>query len=139
MRTTINVVCYKNKKLSNGEGPLMLRISMNRKSKYKSLRISINPIYWDFDKNKPKSNCPNKDYIIKIILDREAEYQKRLLELKAEDKDFTASTLITPKVKIQIKTVHEFYNQLITEFEQSNKIGNSRIYRDSLRSLETYY
>ncbi|GHV17758.1 integrase [Bacteroidia bacterium] len=77
--------------------------------------------------------------IIKIILDKEAEYQKRILELKADDKEYTASTLIVPKIKIQIKSVHEFYNQLVTEFEQSNKIGNSRIYKDSLRSLETYY
>ena len=88
MSGTVNVVCYKNKKLSNGNSPLMIRISKDRKTKYKSLGISVNPNHWDFDKNKPKPNCPNKDYILKIIVDKEAEYQKRIFELKAEDKEF---------------------------------------------------
>ncbi|NDW10494.1 site-specific integrase [Dysgonomonas sp. 520] len=139
MSATINVVCYRNKKLANGDSPLMLRVCKDRKTKYKSIGISINPIYWDFDKNRPKSNCPNKDYILKIIIDKEAEYQKKILELKADDKEFTASTLLASKEQHILKTVHEFYNQLITDFEQSNRIGNSRIYKDSLRSLETYY
>lgn len=139
MSTTVNVVCYRNKKLSNGESPIMIRVCKDRKTKYKSLGISVNPIYWDFDKNKPKSNCPNKDLILKIILDKEAEFQKKILELKVEEKEFTASTLIKPKVKQKLKTVHEFYNELVQEMELAGKIGNSRVYKDSLRSLEVYY
>lgn len=138
MSATVNVICFKGKKLSNGESPLMLRISKDRKTKYKSLGISVNPVHWDFNKNRPKSNCPNKDYILKIIIDKEAEYQKKILELRAEDKEFTASTLITPTAKIRIKSVREFFQELVKEFEQSNKIGNSRVYNDSLRSLELY-
>jgi hypothetical protein len=103
MSATVNVVCYKSKKLSNGESPLMLRICANRKSKYKSLGVSINPLYWNFNKNRPKPNYPNRDYILKIILDKEAEYQKKILELKSEEKEFTASTLIEPKIKLKIK------------------------------------
>ena len=130
MSTAVNVVCYKSKTLSNGENPLMIRVCKDRKIKYKSLGISVNPIYWDFDKNRPKSNCPNRDYILKIIIDKEAECQKMILEFKAEDKEFTASTLIKPKEKRIIKNVHEFYNELIQEMELSEKIGNSRIYKD---------
>jgi hypothetical protein len=37
MSTTVNVVCYRNKKLSKGESPLMLIICKDRKTKYKSL------------------------------------------------------------------------------------------------------
>nr|WP_255495850.1 phage integrase SAM-like domain-containing protein [Paludibacter sp. 221] len=61
------------------------------------------------------------------------------MELKSEDKEFAASALIVSKVKINIKTVYEFYNELIKELEQAGKIGNSRVYKDSLRSLEMYY
>jgi len=138
MSATVNVVCYRNKKLSNGESPLMLRVCKDRKTKYKSLGISINPIYWDFNKNRPKTSCPNRDYILKIIMDKEAELQRKILELKVEDKEFTASTLIAPKVKMKIKTVYEFYQELIQELEQANKIGNSRVYKDSLRSLQMF-
>lgn len=139
MSATVNVICFRGKKLSNGESPIMTRVCKDRKTKYKSLGISINPIYWDFDKNRPKTNCPNRNYILKIILDKEAELQKQILEFKAEEKEFTASTLIKTKVKQKLKTVHEFYNELVQEMELAGKIGNSRVYKDSLRSLEVYY
>ena len=61
MSTTVNVICYKSKTLANGENPLMLRICKDRKTKYQSLGISVNPDHWDFHKNRPKPNCPNED------------------------------------------------------------------------------
>lgn len=139
MNATVNIVCYKSKTLKNGVHPLIIRIFKDRKMRYQSLGISVSLEHWDFPKNKPKSSCPNKDLINKIILDKELEYQKQILELRSEDKEFSASTLIAPKARHIAKTVHEFYNELIQEFANSNKVGNSRIYNDSLKSLETYY
>ena len=68
MNASVSVVCYKSKVLSNGESPLMLRVIKDRKPKYVSLGISILPKYWDFEKNRPTSKCPNKELIEKIIL-----------------------------------------------------------------------
>lgn len=82
------------KDIKNGEHPIMLRICKQGKVKYLSLGISLDPKYWDFKKDVPKFNCPNIDYIKKTILDKQMEYQKQILELKAKDKEFTASTLI---------------------------------------------
>lgn len=79
MSTTVNVLCYKSKVLSNGESPLILCICKDRKRKYQSLGISVKTQFWDFQKNKPKTNCPNKELILKIILDKESEYQKKIL------------------------------------------------------------
>ena len=82
MNATISVICYKSKTLSNGEHPLMLRVIKNRKISYKSLKVSVNAKFWDFDKNEPKANCPNKDLINKIILQTKLEYQSKILEKK---------------------------------------------------------
>lgn len=61
-----NFSCLLHKQnLSNGESPLMLRICKDGKRKYQSLGISVNPKYWDFKKNKPKSKCPNFEHIQK--------------------------------------------------------------------------
>ncbi|MDR3059628.1 MAG: hypothetical protein LBU84_16010 [Prevotella sp.] len=54
--------------LKNGEFPLKLRITKDRKRKYVNLGVSLNPIHWNFDKNQPKPTCSNKDYIEKIFL-----------------------------------------------------------------------
>ena len=52
MNATILVVCYKSKTLSNEEHPLMLRIAQDGKSRYKSLKISVDAKYWDFEKSQ---------------------------------------------------------------------------------------
>ena len=78
MNATVNVLCYKSKVLANGENPLMLCITKDRKRKYKSLGISVNPKFWDFEKERPKSNCPNRELILKIILEKETEWKKRI-------------------------------------------------------------
>ena len=100
MKATINVVCYTSKKLANGNHPLMLRVCKDRKTKYKSLGISVNPIHWDFNKNKPKPDCPNKELILKLILEKEAEYQNKVIELAAYQREYTAASLLKSKDKI---------------------------------------
>lgn len=139
MNATVNVLCYKSKVLSNGEHPLMLCITKDRKRKYKSLGISVNPKFWDFEKERPKSNCPNRELILKIILEKENEYQKQILEFKSEEKDFTASTLLDAKTnKINYKTVSEFYTEHIKYLKSIEKIGTAKIYNDSLNSLKRF-
>ena len=121
MNATISVVCYKSKTLSNGEYPLMLRICKDGKKKYQSLGISVLPRYWDFTRNKPKPNCPNKEYIQKIILDKQTELQQRMLEFNFE-----------------LKTVCQFYQELIEQYKNNDKCGNRLIYKSSYNSLKVF-
>lgn len=139
MKASISVVCYKSKTLSNGENPLMLQISKDGKRKYQSLGISLNPKFWDFNKNKPKPNCPDGELIQKIILNKIAECNNQILELNAIQKDYTATTLLEQKQKkITRKTVGEFYQQLITQLSENNKRGNLLVYRYSLSSIKEF-
>lgn len=139
MKASISVICYKYKTLSNGESPLMLRIHKDGKRKLVSIGLSIHPQLWDFTKNEPKPKCPNKDLINKIILDKKAEYQKEILELNAEQKDYTASSLVeNKKAKYEPKTVIDFYKELIQNFKDAGKTGNKSIYTNSLNSLKAF-
>lgn len=61
MKTTVSVVCYHHKILTNGESPVMLRICKGGKRTMKSLGISVHARYWDFATNQPKRNCPNRN------------------------------------------------------------------------------
>lgn len=117
----------------------MLRICKQGKMKYLSLGISLDPKYWDFKKNAPKFNCPNIDYIKKIILDKQMEYQKQMLELRAEDKEFTAFTLIESTKRIyKTKTVQDFFAELIEEYKSANRLGNAKVYKDTLATLNSF-
>ena len=139
MNTTISVICYKSKTLANGEHPLMLRIIQNRKTQYKSLNISVAAKHWDFDKNAPKPKCPHKDLINKIILKTKLEYQQKVLEKKANEEEFTASSLIhEQKNEIKAMTVEDFYKQLIKELKEKGQIGNSYAYLSSYDNLKNF-
>lgn len=139
MNATINVVCYKWKTLANGESPLMVRIAKDGKRTMQSLGVSIHPKHWDFTRNRPKPNCPNKEYITKIILDKQQELQQRMLELNSEQKEYTTSTLLdNEQTKFELKTVHDFYCELIEEYTRENKCGNRLIYKGSFNSLRAF-
>lgn len=99
--TTVEVVCYKYKPLRNGEFPLKIRVTKDRKVRYVSLGVSTKPEHWDFKKNQPKADCPNREHIEKLIADRISEIKATIVELKAEERDFTATSLLQ---KIETKS-----------------------------------
>lgn len=71
----------------------MLRVTKDRKRKYSSIGISVNPVYWDFEKNKPRRNCPDKTRIEQIIAEQIRKYREQILDFQAEDKEFTPASL----------------------------------------------
>ena len=136
MNASVSVVYYKNKTLSNGEHPLMLRITKDRKSKYQSLGISIPPQFWDFEKNQPKRNCPNKDAILRLITEKTKEYQEQLIELKIENKDLTAKSIVEKVTKpTKRKTVGELFIERIQELKDAKRLGYAESYETVYHSL----
>ena len=124
--------------MSTGESPLMVQIYKDGKRKYQSIGVSVNPAQWDFKRNKPKSTCINADYIQQIILNKVAELQKQVLVLKTDNKPVTITSLLNIQPKLIEKTIGDFYQELIQDFEQTGKTGNRLIYRYSLTSIRTF-
>jgi site-specific recombinase XerD len=117
----------------------MIRVSKNQKTKYKSLGLSVHPDHWDFQKNRPLPKCPNRELLLKIILEKEAEYQKEILELTSMQKEYTAASLVASKTnQIIAKTVGEFYREQIKELEKLGKIGTRNIFKNSYNSLKLF-
>ena len=124
MNANVNILCYKSKTLSNGEHPLMIRVCKDGKKKYQSLGISVNPAHWDFKKNKPKNNCPNKEYINKIISDKTNEFTEQIAQLKSEHKEFTANSLVDKTSKrVQPKTVGEVFLEELQRLTDESRRG----------------
>lgn len=139
MSTSVSVVCYKYKVLSNGESPLMLQICKNGQRKFKSIGVSIHQNNWDFLKQKPKPTCPNGELILKIILDKFTEVQKQILTFSANQKEFTLTKLLDAgKTSPKEKTVGEFYAHLIQQYKNENKVGNRLVYKTSFNSIKEF-
>jgi len=116
----------------------MQRICMNGKKKYRALGVSINPEYWDFTKNQPKRNCPNKEFINQIICNKESETQKRILELQARGEGFTIDDIFEGTEKIKVQTVGAFYTALIDKHKRKGEIGNANANLNSYRSIKRF-
>lgn len=136
MNSTVNVVCYRSKTLSNGEHPLMLCVYKNNKRKYLSLGISVKAENWDFKKNKPKKSCPNKELIQKIINDNIEKYSIQILEFRAEDKEYTTTNLIEKVNQPHLKrTVLELLEEEIIRLRSEGRLKYASTYKELKISL----
>lgn len=140
MNTLLETVCYRSKTLADGSSPVMLRLTKNGKRKYVSLHISVKATYWDFNKNQPKRNCPDKDAILSIIEKRTAEYRTQINEFKVENKDYTLDSLVkrveNPMSKHQ--TVGTFLDNHIEYLKSINRRGYAKTFEELKRSLLDY-
>lgn len=136
MATTVNVVCYKSKVLKNNESPLMIRVCKDRKRKYISIGLSINPIYWDFTKNAPKPQCPNKEALTTLITQKLHAYSEQIMEFKAMDRDYTASTLVEKVSKpSKLKTVGEVFLEQMQALRDAQRLSYMLTIQQTYNSL----
>lgn len=134
--TTVEVVCYKYKPLRNGELPLKIRVTKDRKARYISLGVSTKPEHWDFKKNQPKADCPNREYIEKLIANRISEIKAEIVELKAEDKEFTATTLVQSISKgSKASTVSDIFLEHIEFLREMKRTGYLLSIRQTYNSM----
>lgn len=141
MNAKISVTCYKSKVLSNGECPLMVKITKSGKRSLKTLGVSVNPRYWDFEKERPKSNCPNRTYIVNIITNALQKYQAIQLDKETKCEEYTASEILT---KTELKSIEQisvdnFMTTLIRQLRENGKIGNSNAYQNLRSTLHNFH
>ena len=72
----------------------MVKITKNGKRSLKTLGVSLNPKYWDFDRDRPKSNCPNRTHIVSIITNALQKYQSIQLGMEARNENYSASEIL---------------------------------------------
>ena len=132
MKANIEVICYKCKPLKDGTLPLMLRATKDRKRKYVSLGLSLQEKFWDFEKGKPKRNCPNKEQIERLIAAKTAEYNDLIVEMTTQQREYTAETLVSHfHNQVRCATVVELYDKLIDDMKRGGKLGNAGVYKYS--------
>lgn len=72
-------------------------------------------------------------------MDKQRELQQRMLELNVEQKEYTTTTLLNNEnTKFELKTVSEFYQELIEQYTREDKCGNRLIYKSSFNSLKVF-
>jgi len=140
MNAKISVTCYKSKILSNGEAPLMVKITKNGKRSLKTLGVSLNPKYWDFDRDRPKSNCPNRTHIVSIITNALQKYQSIQLDMEARNENYSVSEILADtSAKTAQLTLEDFLTSHIQQLRDNGKVGNSYAYLNLRTTLHNFH
>ena len=129
MDANIGIICFKSKVLANGEHPLMLRISQGKLRYFKSLGISIKASCWNFDKEEPKRNYPNREQLLNIMNQTRQEYVNMMFELKTLGKDFTPQSLAEyVERSCNKQNVGDYIQYIIQYMTAEKRLGNAKAY-----------
>ena len=117
----------------------MLRISKEGRRTMKSLGVSVDPKFWNFDTNQPKPNCPNRALIRQIVLKYETEYNGKILTKEINEEEFTPQTIVAEqKERIKVQTVEEVYKTIIAELKERGSVGTAYAYLNSYNVLKSF-
>lgn len=137
MNTSVKVILYTSKKLSNGEFPVMLRIIKNRKSKYLSTGFACSKDLWDQRLHIPKKKHPLYKEAKILIEKKKLEAEKLVYNLENEDKSLSAYEIKNKlkKEKVNNPFVFAYFDKVIARLNESGQIKNAEVYKDTRRNL----
>jgi len=140
MNTSVKVVLYTSKTLSNGEHPIMLRVTKDRKSKYISIGFSCSVASWNKKGNLPKRTHPHFTEINVLISKKRLDAEKIVLDSENEEKNLSAHEIKAKlkKQKVNNPFVLDYFDSIIKRFIQSGQIKNSAVYKDTKRVLAQF-
>ena len=139
MNTYLDVVCYRSKLLADGTSPIMLRLTKDGKRKYISLHLSANQSQWDFKKNQPKRNCPDREAIQTVIERKSKQYREQITQFKAEGKDYTLETLVQ-RVENPVRQMNfgDYLEHCIDVLKAENRYGYARNLDELRASIQRF-
>lgn len=83
------LVLKMNKKNSSGEVPIYLRIIKDRKTRFVSLGVYLNPVHWNETDKVVRKSHKNAKYINAYLADKMADAQKLALDMENTSKVYT--------------------------------------------------
>ena len=118
---------------------MMLRLTKSGKRKYVSLGLSVEERFWDFKKNTPKRNCPDRDAILAVIERKSKQYREQITQFKVEGKDYTLETLVQ-RVENPVRQMNfgEYLDYFIQQLREENRLGYAESFKGLKSSLILY-
>lgn len=133
---SVTVVLKKNKPKPNGDFPLYLRITKNRKSVFESLGISTPESLWDDINKKVKNKYPNSARVNNTIAKKIAEAYDKVLEL--EGKSGGVKQIKKELGNRVTGSFIEYFKEYLESLKKSRNAGNYRKCKTILNKFQDY-
>lgn len=130
-------VLYKNKTLSDGKHPVMIRITKQRKSSYKSTGFSSTIAQWSKKDHQANTKHPQMDVLNEKIRDMISSLYDQAKEQNKKGKTTSPKKL---KKLLRTETMEQwgflaFTQKLIDDFNKEERFGNANVYKYCLNKV----
>jgi len=118
----VTAILYISKTLSNGEHPVMIRVSEGADRKYFSFGYSAAPDQWK--DGQFSSKRPNHRALNMLLRDKLNEYEGRAIQAESEGK----SALLEIKKPKRSKNIYDFIDLHVDRLKKAGRHGNANAY-----------
>ncbi len=138
--SSVKLKLFKGKTLSNGEHPIVIQIIKDRKRKVISTGKSCLAKFWDEKEGAPKKQHPDRQVLAMYLNKKKSDAFQVITTIETEKGDAFSLMEFDRKYRNKNKkiTVFVYTSQLIEKFIKADKIGNSLVYKDTLRELKNF-
>ncbi|PMD99304.1 hypothetical protein BWI97_02595 [Siphonobacter sp. BAB-5405] len=142
MATTVKFYLNSDQPLQNGELPIYVRLTKDRKHKYIALSAkSCTKDQWDEKLCLPKKNHPHHKELTIAITQLRLHIQKTILNYENEGREYSLEELklaaFSDRTKRSI-TVYNYFEDTIRTQLQSARVGNSNVIRSTYNKLKIF-
>lgn len=138
---SVKVVLKTGKLLNNGEYPIYIRLTQNRKSSYLSIGASSKLEHWDLKKNVPKKSHPLYKHLVILIETKTTEANKMLLQMETDGTQMSSYELkqkSRPDRRAAILTVGRYFDEVVERLEHANRVGYADAFHNTKNSLMNF-
>lgn len=137
MGLTVNLVQLKRKKRKNGEIPIYIRITENRKSKYKSTGISVLPKHWNNNRQEIRKSHPRYKVLNSQLQEHLLEVEKKKMKLRHEEK-LDADTLKSSIKETSYKELLTYADSYIATLKEDERYWERKHFKVVKGNLEDF-
>ena len=135
---TIATILRKDKINKKGKAPIHFRIIKNRKTRYISSSVFVEPKYWDERKEKLKPNHPNSRRLNSFLSNKFTELQDQVFEHETIEKSLTTAKLKDKIMGKQPTDFWKFADDVLQSYWSSGKIGTHDRSKSIVKKLRNY-
>ena len=127
-------ILYTYKTLSNGEHPIMIRLTLKGKRRYIGLGVNCKANYWDDINNLPSKKHPHQKELVILINDLVNSISKKIYTAENSNTVLTLDELANSILNIAIaptQSLSAFIDQLCEKLKENGKIETHNIFRST--------
>jgi integrase/recombinase XerD len=135
---TIKVILRKQKTNKAGLAPLWLRVTKNRKTKFISLNIRLEPKYWDEGNQRVRGSYTNSTRINSLIKVKLAEAQAAFVDLELEHPIVRTQDILSRVASKRSPDFFEYGFKYAQDYRDKGKERTFKRFRSALNKLKEY-